>query len=322
MRALIVGTGGIGARHAASIAALDPDATLIGVRAAPSETTERLGMTLVPDLAAGIAERPDIAVVALPPAHHAGAARKLLGANIPLYLEKPPATRGADLEDIAASAEAAGIVTMTGCLLRRMEGFRRLRDLIRENAMGPPLHARLSVGQWLPDWRPGRDYRETYSAQRALGGGVLLDLIHELDLARFLFGEFETVRAQAGRTGELDIDTEDAADILLCRPGLTVSVHLDYLDRGHHREGRVVLAQGTIVYDAIGGRLAAYDAEAETWRDIAGAEDFSVPRALEDAMAHFLDCVARGAQTDQPIGDGLRSLALAERAKADAGLPA
>lgn len=320
MKALIVGTGGIGARHAANIKALRPDTTLFGVRTTSTEATTRLGMQLVPDLEAGIAERPDLAVVALPPTRHAETAHALLSAHVPLYLEKPPAVRTADLADAVRSAEAKGIVTMMGCVLRHMDGFRWLRDLIRDGELGPTLHCRLSVGQWLPDWRPARDYRETYSAHRALGGGVLLDLIHEFDLARFLFGEFDKVRATAYGSGALEIDTEDVADVLLCRPGLTVNVHLDYLDRAHHREGRVILANGTAIYDTIQSRLAVYDAGKSEWRELAARDAFSVPRALESAMARFLDCVARGQQGDQPISDGLRSLALAEQARAEAGL--
>ncbi len=320
VKALIVGTGGIGARHAANILALRPGAVLIGVRTEPTETTTRLGMKLVPDLAAGIGERPDFAVVALPPALHGKTAGTLLAARVPVYLEKPPAVRVADLESAAHAAESKGIVTMTGCVLRHMPGFQRLRDLVREEVLGPPIHARLSVGQWLPDWRPGRDYRDTYSAQRALGGGVLLDLIHEIDLARFLFGEFETVRAVACSSGTLEIDTEDTADILLCRSGLTVNVHLDYLDRARQREGRVILSGGTVSYDVMDGRVAAYSAETGRWREIAGKDDFSTRQALTDAMAHFIDCVSQRAPCEQPISDGLRSLALVEQARSGAGL--
>jgi predicted dehydrogenase len=322
VKALIVGTSGIGARHAANIRSLHPDATLIGVRATPSEAITKLEMLLVPDLSAGVSERPDFAVVALPPALHANAAGLLLDANVPLYLEKPPALHAGELEKRVHNAEARGLVTMTGCVLRRMPGFCRLRELIRSGEYGTPLHARLSVGQWLPDWRPGRDYRETYSARRELGGGVLRDLVHEFDLARFLFGGFDAVTATARNTGTLEINTEDVADVLLRRPDMTANIHLDYLDRTHHREGRVILTSGTATYDALAGRLAVYRSASPTPEEMGGEDAFSVPLALKDAMAHFIECVIRSRPSDQPISDGLVSLSLADRARADAGIPA
>ena len=315
-----MGTGGIGARHAANILKIQPDAELIGVRETPTETTSQLGMKLVPDLEAGIDERPDLAVVALPPVLHGIVASSLLAERIPVYLEKPPAAKVSDLESAAHQAETDGTITMTGFVLRRMKGFQKLRALIDDGALGEALHARLSVGQWLPDWRPDRDYRDTYSAQRALGGGVLLDLIHEIDLARFLFGEFDTVRAEAHKSGALEVDTEDTADILLCRKGFTVNVHLDYLDRAYHREGRIILSRGTLLYDVTADHLAERHADSSQWQELAEPDAFTTSRALMDAMVHFLASVERNTPCDQPISDGLRSLALAEMARSAASL--
>lgn len=320
MKALIVGTGGIGARHARNLKELRPTIELIGVRVEHSEKTRELKMRLVPDLEAGISERPTVAVVALPPVWHAEKARALIDAGIPIYLEKPPALRVAELSDAATTADVRRTTTMVGCVLRRMPGFRRLREIVRSGRIGQLTSAHLSVGQWLPDWRPERDWRKSYSACRELGGGVILDLIHEIDLARFLFGEFDGVDASAGNCNVLDIDVEDHADLRLRRDRATVTVHLDYLDRAGHRAGRVIGTEGTAVYDARVGRLAVYDASSRSWSEEGGPEAFCVAAAHRDAMAHFLDAVERRVPTDQPLSDALKSLALAERAKAAAGL--
>ena len=48
---------------------------------------------------------------------------------------------------------------------------------------------RAEYGQYLPAWRPSRDYRETYTAQSAQGGGILLDASHEIDYVRWIGGE-------------------------------------------------------------------------------------------------------------------------------------
>lgn len=320
MKVLFVGTGGIGRRHGRNVRALRPDSRLIAVRREPSEATRELDMILAPDLDAGLAERPRAAVVALPPALHAGVACKILDAGIPLYLEKPVATHAEDLTPSAARAADRGVVTMAGCQLRYLPGLRKMHATLAEGRIGRIAHARLSVGQWLPAWRPGRDYRTTYSSNRALGGGVLLDLIHEIDLARFFFGEFDKVRARASNSGLIGVDCEDNADVLLEGAGPAVNVHLDALDRARHREGRVIGEHGTLIYDVNAGRLAAYDAAKGSWSEMATAGDFDLPMALMTAMRSFLDCVDRGCPTNQPIDEGLRSLALVERAQASANL--
>ena len=47
------------------------------------------------------------------------------------------------------------------------------------------------MGQYLPDWRTNADYSKSYSASFEMGGGVLFDLIHEIDLAVNLMGQPE-----------------------------------------------------------------------------------------------------------------------------------
>jgi predicted dehydrogenase len=203
-----------------------------------------------------------------------------------------------------------------------MPGVRKLRETIRSGELGEIVAAQFSVGQFLPDWRPDRPWSEIYSARRELGGGVILDLIHEIDLARFLLGEFDDATATAATSPALRVNVEDNANIWLRRKGLTANIHLDCLDRAGHREGRIIGTGGTAVYDVRVGRLSIYDAATKRWRDEAEPEEFSAPGALKAAMEHFIESVERGVPADPPLSDGLKSLALAEQAKKSAGLPA
>ena len=320
MKICFSGTSGIGHRHIENVLALRPDAQLFAIRDGESETTRKFDMTVVANTEAALSYDLDAAVVALPPSLHAAAAKSYLDAGVPLYLEKPVAMRVDEIHDTALAAERAGLVTMVGCHLRMTPGFAKLKGLISEGAIGPVHTAHLSVGQWLPDWRPGRDYRDTYSAQRKLGGGVLLDLVHELDMARNLFGEFSELTARSGNTGLLEIDTEDHADILLQRDDMTVNVHLDYLDKSSHRNGRIIGENGTLIYDVIQKTMARYDIQKRNWVDLYETGDFDSATALKNSMAQFLSCVEQGQPTDQPLMEGVRSLELSERARRAAGL--
>lgn len=106
---------------------------------------------------------------------------------------------------------------------------------LQAGAIGRVYNLRAEVGQYLPGWRPGTDYRKGVSAQRALGGGALLELSHEIDLVRALIGMPQDVTAITGRVSELEIDVEDVAEIVLRHKrsdgGVLASIHLDLFRR-------------------------------------------------------------------------------------------
>ena len=98
------------------------------------------------------------------------------------------------------------------------------------------LTATAYVGQYLPQWRPEADYRQSYSAKTERGGGVLLDLSHEFDYLHWLLGPSTGVFAMGGKLSDLEIDSEDIVNVLMqSESGALVNVHLNYLDRNKNR---------------------------------------------------------------------------------------
>jgi predicted dehydrogenase len=101
-----------------------------------------------------------------------------------------------------------------------------LRSRIADSA---PFFARVICSSHLPSWRPEQDYRRSYSASREMGGGVLVDLIHEPDYCHLLFGPIGAVEGTAAKVSGLGIETEDTADMMLShKSGMRTQVHLDY----------------------------------------------------------------------------------------------
>lgn len=84
---------------------------------------------------------------------------------------------------------------------------------------------------YLPDWRKGVDYRQVYSAHKDMGGGVTLDLIHELDYITWLFGVPEMSYHLCGKYSALEIDSDDLSAYLLKYKDKIVEIHTDYLGR-------------------------------------------------------------------------------------------
>jgi predicted dehydrogenase len=191
----------------------------------------------------------DAIVIASPSIHHADQLAAALAATPRVLVEKPLTTDTDGLDDLVA---AAGDRVMVGYNLRLHEPVEHLVALVQDGRAGEVSAIRLWFGSWLPDWRPAVDYRTTYSARRELGGGVLLDAIHELDLLVWLAGDGDfTVRgAIVDRIGPLDIDVEDTVKaLLLHRSGIAVDVSLDYLSRRYRRGAEVIGDLATIRLD-------------------------------------------------------------------------
>lgn len=314
MRALVVGYGSIARRHISNLRALGVEDLLVyRPQGQPSNAPE--GLRFVGDLREGMAAKPDFAVVASPSGAHIDALVPLLQANVACYVEKPPVTAMKDVRRLHKLLKECATVTLTGCNLRFLPSLRRMREAIRAGMIGAPVRASLQAGQWLPDWRPNTDYRRSYSGKLSAGGGVLFDLIHEIDAARWLFGEFDRVLALEGKLSCLEIDAEDTACVLLGRPqGPLVTIGLDYVARQRIRRYDVVGDKATLTWDLSDRRLTLTTA-VRTETLAATAADFDVDATYRSAMDEFLSAVKTGAATSQDLLDGLATTELALRAK-------
>jgi predicted dehydrogenase len=313
---LVAGTGSIGRRHIDSLRQLAPGANLVFLRRQASEDqySRKAGAKVVDSLQAALAERPTIAVVAVPSAQHAALLEPLLAAGIPTYIEKPVVTSAAQLAAVThAAAAAPGVITLCGCNLRFLPSLRSVRELIARGIIGRVVRASLQTGQWLPDWRPSTDYRHSYSASRELGGGVVLDLVHELDAVRWILGEFDSVVAVGGKMSSLELSSEDAVVIGLSRAGgPVVAVGLDYVARRPVRRYEFFGEKGTLVWDLPAQRLELTHVDGDELPALeTGA--FDVAATYLHAMREFLEAVSAHRPTSQNLDEGLKSAALAIR---------
>jgi predicted dehydrogenase len=315
---LVIGYGSIGARHADNLLALVPGLDLTIVTRRDDVRTNR--MHVARDLHGALEGKPDFAVVASESHRHAEHIIALLQAGVPCYIEKPAVTDFGQLERVRAEIVKLGRtpVTLAGCNMRYLPSLQRLRDLLREDAIGTVVRAVLQAGAWLPDWRPERDYRTGYGAS-AVGGGVVLDLVHELDQARWLFGELEDVAAMTGKLSSLEVEAEDSACVLLRSRsrGPLVMIGLDYVARAAVRRYELVGEKGTLTWDFHAKRLEHAGPAGRSVHDC-GPGAFDMAETYVSAMREFLQCVGAGAPTSQPLEDGLKSAELALRARASA----
>ena len=231
-------------------------------------------------------------------------------AGIPLFIEKPLATDRENPSGLIEVATRKRVPIMVGMMYRFNEGLRFLKELMEQETFGKLQFAKFHGGHYLPDWRPGVDYRVTYSARSDLGGGVLLDSIHALDLVRWLIGDPTQLYAILARTGHLETDIEDLVSALVeIPPGILVELHVDYLQRV--KEDTIVISgvDGLARWDRLTGELSWFK-PGQGWARRQFSTDTN--QMYVEEMRTFL-AVLEGAS--EPTVDGAHAMATLEFAR-------
>ena len=137
-----------------------------------------------------------------------------------------------------------------GYVLRQDRIIKKIKTIMKSGILGEPIGINVNCSSWLPDWRPGRNYKETVSARSNQGGGVLLELSHEIDLVMYLVGKIDVLHGWTKNTGILDIETDDYASIAgVTTKGVMVNIGIDYCSKPEKRYGEVKLSNGSINYE-------------------------------------------------------------------------
>ena len=318
---LIVSAGSIGKRHANNIKCLYPDAkiTFLHLRQRPyaNRTDEPNGFHHVYDSQEAIADTPDVAVICSPSTTHVALAMCLCSAGIPLFIEKPISDNLNDLGKLIACAEQYKIPISTGYHLRYEPCFVALQKLIRSRALGEIQHVHAEVGQYLPHWRPHMDYQNSVSAQKALGGGALLELSHEIDYVCALFGAPDYIAAQGGKLSELAIDVEDCVDLSFTynNTNTLIHVHLDFLQHAASRYCKIIGSTGMIYWDLIDRELWHYQLDTLQWKACEVVPLDPKSDAYKEELSDFLSRLDDGRQMKVPLSDAQNVLEVIETAR-------
>jgi len=325
-RILVAGCGSIGRRHAKNLLVLgqeqlmlvDPDP------AARARACAEFGLPGGSSIEEGLAWGPAAVVVANPTAEHVPTALAAVRRGCHVFIEKPLGHTLEGVEELLRVVHERQLVTLVGCNLRFHPGPRLVQGALAAGTLGRVLSARLEVGSYLPSWRPGTDYRQSYSARQALGGGCILDAIHELDLACWYFGFPREVFVMATAGVSLNIETEAVAEILLRYPDdLVVSIHLDYVQRWRQRRCEIIGEHGTIAWESRQADVRIVRGETGEPERLGYELDYEINCMYQEEMQHFLQCLDR---VESPAADvawasQVTRVALAAKASAASSQP-
>ncbi|NBT51567.1 MAG: gfo/Idh/MocA family oxidoreductase, partial [Marivivens sp.] len=226
MRIAVIGAGSIGRRHFDNLVSLGIDAVQVPHR------------SYRPD----VLDDCDAAVIATATDVRTGPIADAADRDLPMYIEKPLAFRAADLATIERLTAKVADRTMLGLMMRYHPAFRALADMDMSTAVRFSLDIGHDVTQWRQNWK----FSESYAA-KADGGGVLLDLCHEIDMASVLFPDL--MLKSVTSVGHPNYDGVDFSSRLTVQTGAGAegSIGMDYLTPQLHR--RTIVYAVDAIYD-------------------------------------------------------------------------
>ncbi len=313
MNIISIGCGSMGKRHIANILEINPAANIHIIRKTPihDKFTQSVDACLLRDWSE-LQNKMDLAIIANPSEFHLPHLAKVIELGIPVYIEKPLVTSISDLHLLQHLLKQANYCKpiMMGCNLRFLPSIIQLKSQLEQGVIGNICRAIFEVGYYLPYWRPEQDYQKSYSANKTMGGGVIFDLVHELDLVRYLLGEFSVQSSLFQTLSHLKIDVEDTAVIHLGRSGGPfVSVHLDYVSQSLTRNIKIVGDEGTLIWDLVACTLELRKAN-HTLSLSAKEEDYNISSTYKVAMKQLITAINNNTSTTQNLTEAIRTTEL------------
>jgi len=342
MKVLFVGLGSIGQRHLRNLKCIAGDSVNVIAFRSKNHTPvldeqqqvientsleQQYKIRKFDDLDQALADKPDIAFITNPSHHHINVALKAAEAGCHLFIEKPLSANTDRINELIDLVHHKKLTAMVAYQYRFHPGLIQVAKWLENKKIGQPISATFVQGDFLPQWHPYEDYRDSYASRKELGGGVLLTQIHEFDNALYLFGLPRRVFSLGGKLSQLEINVEDTASVLMecAHKGkiLPVTILTDFLQSPPVRNCTIVGENGRIFLDLIDNNLSLTKREtSETeYHDYKG---FKRNQLFIDELKHFLDAVSGKTVPVVSIKTGLASLrmALAARESIETGEPA
>jgi predicted dehydrogenase len=319
---LIVGLGSIGQRHLDIARELFPNANIQILRFKNNKCPKKADGVFL-SIQDAIDFYPDIVVIANPASEHIRLAKVFSESGAHLLIEKPLSITSEGTNELITISKKNKKILMVGYNLRFLMSLKKFRDFVQNKTAGRVLSVRCEAGQFLPSWRPTIDYRDSVSAKKKLGGGVLLELSHEIDYLIWIFREIDWVKATLSKQSDLEIDVEDSAFLTLGRDNendsLIISLNLDFIRQDKKRECVAICEKGTLRWNGITGAVDIFHKDSKSWEQIYLA-DSSINDSYINEWKHFVDCIENNKEPIISVYDGLKVLEVIEAARISSDL--
>jgi predicted dehydrogenase len=303
MEILIIGLGSIAQKHVAAIQKLDVTVHFTALRSS-KEGLNVEGIDNVYSLDE-VKNKPEFVIICNPTVLHGTTIIEMSKWGVPLFIEKPSLFTLNEADTVLEALSKNKIPTYVAFNLRFHPCIQFLKKFLAERDLKIN-EVNAYCGSYLPEWRPGQDYRKNYSSQKSMGGGVHLDLIHELDYCHWLFGNPQKTTNSIGKKSNLEINVADFAHFTWEYPDFYLNCTLNYFRRDAKRTLELVCDNSTLTVDLL--KAAVYDSHSGLLFE---HKDFTMAETYEDQMKYFMDHLVKKQRFMNSFEDSLSVLKLA-----------
>ena len=316
---LIIGFGSIGRRHLKIIKKIRP-AIKVNILIRPISLKKIKDQKLLnktfTNIKDALDEGADAAIIASPANLHIKHSIEVLKAKIPVLIEKPISDNLKNCSELKQIMKNNNCLATVGYVLRHSKILNKFKKIINESHIGKSLYTEIKCGSYLPEWRKDIDYRESVSANSSLGGGVILELSHEINYANWLFGPFKNIKSISFNSEHLDINVEDIAKIIaINKNNLLVSIHLDFCSASNERYCKLYGSLGFINLDFNNQLITIKKNDSKETIKIEVDENYN--DMYVNQMNDFLNCIENNSNPIVTIDDALDTLKLISESNRD-----
>lgn len=310
---LIAGFGSIGKRHRNILGTLYPYLNLKILKSYNSIVEEEFQNEIFLNIEDAILFKPDVTVICSPASTHVFLAQTFADIKSNIFIEKPISTSSEGIKHLIRTCKENRRVLQVGYNLRFSLSLQKFKEIVCSGKLGNLQGIECEAGQYLPDWRPESDYRLGVSARKDLGGGVLLELSHEIDYLRWIFGEVNWVSGKLSTESDLEINVEDTARFKLGFSaiddlnGLVADVTLDFVRKNPSRFCRVYGSMADLEWNGLTGEVRMFVQNQSGWEKIY-SDPNDLSKTYEFEWLSFIDSVNTGSKPLVTAEDGLRAI--------------
>lgn len=301
-KVLLIGYGSIGKRHSMNLMELKIKPYIL------TKYPDNLNAVFLKDINGIKNEKFDYCIIASPTARHLDDLKKCLALpNKPknILIEKPLESLYLKGKKIKNVVEEYSLNIFIAYNLRFLDAFNIINKFVKEQKKNIRI-VEVVAGQDLKEWRPSNDYTQSYSAHRERGGGVDLDLSHEIDYTLWLFGnDFRDKIMYRNKISDLKIDSPDVFKLVLDYHRFIVDITLDYIRKPKERYIKIICEnEKKLYYDFVTNTLEL-DGKATTLAD-------NTDQSYKEMLKAFLDIDEKNKSKLCSIKEGLDILKVLE----------
>lgn len=249
MKILIIGLGSIAKKHINALKEINQNIEIYVLRSSKKSPLYKDTISIY-NLAEVENSEWSFAIISSPTANHKVDIENLIRLGIPLFIEKPIYHK-LELEDIINRVVKTGLKTYVACNLRFLDSLVFTKKYLIDNKDLKINEVNVYCGSYLPQWRTNGDFKNSYSAFSERGGGVHLDLIHEIDYTYWLFGQPLEVSNYLTSKSSLNLNSIDYANYILCYSGFTANVTLNYYRKEPKRTLEILFETHTVTVNLL-----------------------------------------------------------------------